>query len=82
MQTRATGAGEVAWPGMLTDYGVLCRGLAAVERDQTWRAGEAENLGTRMEAVCVIVDDGRAKKSDWRWLHGFTCRGIREGAKG
>ena len=51
---------------MLTDYGVLCRGLAAVERDRTWRTGEAKNLGTRMEAGYVAVDDGRVKRSDWR----------------
>ena len=35
-------------------------GLEAVATGRAWRAGEAENLGTRMDADCVAVDDGHA----------------------
>ena len=35
-------------------------GLEAAATGRAWRVGEAENLGTRMDANCVAVDDGRA----------------------
>ena len=41
-------------------------GLAAVERDRTWRAGEAENPGTCVEACCVAVDDVPCIGGSWQ----------------